>query len=79
MLSGSFGCRWLHLSQSGGYLLPQRSTGLFARVQTKNIFLNAKRMMVNTTFSTKLKVFHVGDLVTVRIPCIDRTSIDPPK
>ena len=33
--------------------------------------------MVHDNLKHKVKEFHVGDCVTVRIPCIDRASTDP--
>ena len=43
----------------------------------KEYLKNVNRMMVKYNLKHKVKEFHEGDCVTVRIPRIDRSSTDP--
>ena len=47
------------------------------QIADKEYLKNANRMMVKYNLKHKIKEFHVGDCVTVRIPCIDQASTDP--
>ncbi|KAL5471109.1 hypothetical protein EMCRGX_G029188 [Ephydatia muelleri] len=47
------------------------------QIADKEYLKNANRMMVKYNLKHKVKEFHVGDCVTVRIPRIDRASTDP--
>ena len=52
-------------------LLPVR------QIADKEYLKNANEMMVKYNLKHKVKEFHVGDCVTVRIPRIDWASTDP--
>ena len=47
------------------------------QIADKEYLKNANRMMVKYNYEHKVKEFHVGDCVTVRIPCIDWASTNP--
>ena len=47
------------------------------QIADKEYLKNANRMMVKYNLKHKVKEFHVGGCVTVRIPRIDRASTDP--